>query len=182
MRYLIDAGASKVTLQVFPTGMLSSLGHSPTFAVRKVAGEIEFDGGASPKGAVKLSFETGSIELQGDFNGRDRWDIMHIMQDEILEIEKHPTIVYDAPAGRTTITSAGNERFQAGLKGDLTLHGVTRPHPTVAHLLAHGDMLRASGEVTVRQPDYQLKSVAVAGSMMKVKDDVKLTFDIVARK
>ena len=43
-------------------------------------------------------------------------------------------------------------------------------------------MLRASGEVPIQQPDYKLKPVKVPGSMMKVKDEVKLTFDIVARK
>ena len=57
-----------------------------------------------------------------------------------------------------------------------------RAHPISARVLLHGDMLRASGEVPIRQPDYKLKLVKVPGSMMKVKDEVKLTFDIVARK
>ncbi len=43
-------------------------------------------------------------------------------------------------------------------------------------------MLRASGEAPISQSDFKLKPITVAGSMMKVKDEVKLTFDIVARK
>ena len=66
--------------------------------------------------------------------------------------------------------------------GDLTLHGTTRMQPVNTRVLVHGDMLRASGEVAIQQPEYQLKPVTVPGSMLKMKDEVKLTFDIVARK
>ncbi len=180
MRYVIDANASKVTLRAFAAGMLSSLGHNPTFAVRKLAGEVELNGDGT--GSLKLSIDAGSIELQGDFSARDRWDIMHITQEEILEPEVHPTIVYDAPSARTTVKPAGGTQFEVTMKGNLSLHGVTRPQPVNARVLVHGDMLRASGEVPIRQADYKLKPVTVAGSMMKVKDEVKLTFDIVARQ
>ena len=96
--------------------------------------------------------------------------------------EAYPRIVYDAPAGRTTVKPAGGSQFEVSMKGDLTLHGATRPHPVGARVLVHGDMLRASGEVPIQQKDFKLRPVTVAGSMMKVKDEVKLTFDIVARK
>jgi polyisoprenoid-binding protein YceI len=182
VRYVIEPSTCKVTLHVYPSGMLSSLGHNPTFAVRKVDGEVELDTVSGASGSVTLSIDTRSIELQGDFSGRDRWDIMHIMQDEILEVQAHPAITYRAPSSRTTLKSDGGSHFEASLKGDLTLHGVTRVQPVTARLLLHGDMLRASGEATIRQPDYHLGPVAVAGSLMKVRDDVKLTFDIVARK
>ena len=181
MRYVIDSGASKLTVRAFAAGMLSSMGHNPTFAVRKFEGEVELDGNGGGPSSLKLTLEAGSLELQGDFNARDRWDIMHIMQEQILEVEAHPRIVYDAPAGRTSVKPAGSNQFEVSLKGDLTLHGVTRPQPISTRVLLHGDMLRASGEVPIRQADFQLKPVTVAGSMMKVKDDVKLTFDIVAR-
>ena len=182
MRYVIDAGASKLTLRTYAAGMLSSFGHNPAFSARKFAGAVELDGDGTHTGSLKLSIDVGSLDLQGDFSARDRWDIMHIMNDEVLEAEAHPTIVYDAPSGRTTIKPAGGNQFEVTTKGDLTLRGFTRPHPVNARVLIHGDMLRASGEVSINQPDYKLKAVTVAGSMIKVKDEVKLTFDIVARK
>ena len=180
MRYVIDASASKVTVRVLATGMLSSFGHNPTFAVRKFEGDIELNG--ENAGALKLTVDASSLDLQSDISGRDRWDIVHIMQDEVLEVAAHPKIVYDAPAPRTTVKPTGNNQFEVTLKGDLALHGVTRVQPVVARVLVHGDMLRASGEVPIQQPEYQLKPVQVPGSMLKVKDEVKLTFDIVARK
>ena len=69
------------------------------------------------------------------------------------------------------------------MKGDLTA-----PR---GHAGASGQVRECSSAATfsaprasspIRQPDFQLKPVTVAGSMMKVKDEIKLTFDVVAHK
>jgi polyisoprenoid-binding protein YceI len=64
----------------------------------------------------------------------------------------------------------------------LTLHGVTQPQQITAQVSVTGNQLSASGEFTVRQSSYGIKPVSVAGGTMKIKDDVKVTFDLVARK
>jgi hypothetical protein len=43
-------------------------------------------------------------------------------------------------------------------------------------------MLRASGDFILRQADYQIKLVSVAGGALKLKDELKFSFEIVARK
>jgi hypothetical protein len=45
-----------------------------------------------------------------------------------------------------------------------------------------GSMLRASGDFTLNQSDYQIKSVSVAGGALKVKDQLKFSFAMVARE
>ena len=45
-----------------------------------------------------------------------------------------------------------------------------------------GDMLRANGEFTSAQSNYGIKPVSVAGGTLKLKDELKFCFDIVARK
>ena len=45
-----------------------------------------------------------------------------------------------------------------------------------------GDILRANGEFTLRQTDYRIKLASVAGGALKLKDELKFTFDIVARR
>jgi polyisoprenoid-binding protein YceI len=64
----------------------------------------------------------------------------------------------------------------------LTLHGVTRRERLPAQLAVTGDMLRAFGDFTIRQSDYRIKLASVAGGALKLKDELKFTFDIVARK
>ena len=92
MRYVIAPKECKLTVKAFAAGMLSSLAHSPTFAVRKVDGEVELETNGGPSGSLKLKIVSDSIELIDEFSPRERWDIMHIMQDEILEVTKFPDI------------------------------------------------------------------------------------------
>jgi len=46
-RYKIDAGRGNFTVQAFATGLLSFVGHNPTFAVERYGGEIQFVAGNS---------------------------------------------------------------------------------------------------------------------------------------
>ncbi len=71
--------------------------------------------------------------------------------------------------------------FSATLNGDLSFHGVTRAQPLTARITTMGEMLRASGEFTLKQSDYQIKPVSVAGGALKLKDELKFSFDIVAQ-
>jgi hypothetical protein len=43
-------------------------------------------------------------------------------------------------------------------------------------------MLRASGEFLLSQSSYGIKPVSVAGGALKLKDELKFSFEIVARK
>ena len=68
------------------------------------------------------------------------------------------------------------------MTGDLTLHGVTRTLPVSARAVINGNTVRATGEFSVRQSDYEMRAVSAAAGAIRIKDDVKITFDIVARK
>jgi len=43
-------------------------------------------------------------------------------------------------------------------------------------------MLHAFGEFTIRQSDYNIKPISAIGGGLKVKDELKFSFDIVGRK
>jgi hypothetical protein len=45
-----------------------------------------------------------------------------------------------------------------------------------------GDTLRASGEFMLRQTNHAMKLVNIAGGALKVKDAVKLPFNLMCRK
>jgi hypothetical protein len=42
--------------------------------------------------------------------------------------------------------------------------------------------LKVSGTFSILQSDYEIKLVSVAGGALKVKDELKFSFQIVARK
>jgi polyisoprenoid-binding protein YceI len=80
------------------------------------------------------------------------------------------------------LSKGGETLYWANLTGKLTLHGQTQPQQIAAQVLVSGDQMSASGEFSVRQSSFGIKPVSVAGGTMKIKDDVKVTFDFVARK
>jgi polyisoprenoid-binding protein YceI len=177
VRYLVDPQASRFTARAFAGGPLSAMGHNPTFAIRDVRGEIEFDPDAPGSSSLRLVVRAASLALTDDMSDKDRREIERTTQEEVLESRRHPEIRYECPASRVTATAP----LQFTLAGDLTLHGVTRPLTVAARLYPMGDTLRGQGEATVRQGDYGIKLVSVGGGMLKVKDEVKVTFDIMAR-
>jgi hypothetical protein len=45
-----------------------------------------------------------------------------------------------------------------------------------------GDTLRATGEFSVLLSDYEIRPVSAVGGAVKLKDEIKLSFTISARK
>ena len=81
-----------------------------------------------------------------------------------------------------SIQKMGEGLFTVVMNGELSLHGVTRAQPVSARVTLNGDTLRAVGDFSVRQSDYEIKPVSAAGGTVKLKDELKLSFDITARK
>jgi len=44
-----------------------------------------------------------------------------------------------------------------------------------------GEGMRAKGEFSIKQTDYKIKPVSVAGGTLKIKNELKCSFDILAR-
>jgi polyisoprenoid-binding protein YceI len=182
VRYTIDPRASRLSAKAFAGGMLASLGHNPTLAIRDFAGEAEFDPETPATAAVRVTVKATSLEVTGNMSSSDQKEILQKVNDEVLETARYPEIVYDCPASRVSIKPTGAGQLEVSLNGNLTLHGVTRSQPMLVRVSADGDTIRGYGEATLRQSEFGLKQVTAAGSMMKVKDEVKLSLEIVARK
>lgn len=178
-RFVIDARRSRFTVQAFAAGILSVAGHNPTIAIRTFSGEVEFDPKTPQACGLNLVIQAASLSVQDDVSDKDRREIERIMNGEVLEVEKYPEIRYEASA--IAVTRLGDAMFSALLNGDLRFHGLTRTQALTARVMTMGEMLRASGEFTLKQSDYQVKPVSVAGGALKVKDEVKFSFDIVAQ-
>jgi len=180
-RYLVDAGRSTFTLQAFSTGILSAFGHNPRIAIREIKGDVQFslaDGVVSDT-HVHIAIDPRSLEVIDDISDKDRREIQRQMYDEVLEVERYREIDYDCP--RVTIDGSGDQ-FSATLSGELTLHGETHLLAVPARVSITGDTLKASGGFAVSQRQFGIAPVTVAGGAIKLKDEVKCTFNIVARK
>ena len=178
--YIIDGKASRFTVQAFSTGLLARMGHNPTIGIRDFSGEMKFNPDKLEAGSFRLLIKTASLSVQDDITSKDLREMERLMNEEVLETAKFPEILYEAPS--ISVTKMTDTLCSATLNGKLTLHGVTRNQPIAVRVALLGSMLRASGDFSLDQTDYDIKLVSVAGGALKLKDELKFSFEIVARR
>jgi polyisoprenoid-binding protein YceI len=180
VRYLIDGKGNKFSVRAFATGVLSAFAHSPTIAIPDFEGEVVLNPEAVERSSLRLVIRAASLNDTDDVSEKDRAEINRATHEDVLETDSFPDIVYEC--SRLTASKTGEGQYSLALNGDLTMHGVTRAQPVSARLSLNGDKLRAAGDFAVRQSDYDIKPVSAAGGTIKLKDELKISFDITARK
>ena len=179
VHYVADIRASQFTVQVFSGGMLSAFGHSPTLVIRDFIADAEVDPDSPELSSLKVVIQAASLSVKDDISDKDRREIERMMQQEILEISSYPEIVY---ACSSVTAESGEGQHSVTLNGELTMHGVTRPQTVPARVVLSGDSLHAFGTFSLLQTDYDLRLASVAGGALKVKNELKFSFSILARK
>ncbi len=161
--------------------MLSAFGHSPTIAIPDFEGEVKWDSGAVEDSSLRIVVQASSLTVTDDISKSDRSEIERRMHEEVLETDGFAEIIYECPRV-SSVQKMGEGLFTAVLDGELTLHGVTLKQAISARVTLTGETLRAAGEFSIRQSDYEIRPVSAAGGTVKLKDELKLSFDIAARK
>ena len=161
----IDPAKSTITVRVDKAGIFSVLGHDHTIAA-PIAG-----GAADPAARqVSLRIQTGSLRVVDEkVSDKDREEIQRTMLGpDVLDAQTYPEILFQS-------TSAAPGRPGAWtVQGTLTLHGQARP-VTVQVQERAGHYL---GTARFRQTDFGIKPVRVAGGTVRVKDEIRIEFDI----
>jgi polyisoprenoid-binding protein YceI len=174
MRYRFDPAQSRFTVQAFAAGMLSFLGHSPTFAVRDFGGELTIEGATAT--GVRLTVRAGSLRLQDEVSANDRREIEGTMFREVLDVERYPEITYAAAALTGGAVARGHYRLHVA--GQLSLHGTTWPQPVDTELLVFDDGVRLRGQVPLRLSNYGIEPVTALAGTIRLKDELTVTFDL----
>lgn len=156
--------------------MLSGLGHNPVVAVSDFTGDAHWDPAEPKEATLRLKIRSASLAVQNDISDKDRREMERVMRDDVLEVSRYPEIIFEGAA----VSASANGRVE--IDGTLSLHGVTRRERVTAQLALTGDILRAFGDFAIRQTDYRIKLASVAGGALKLKDELKFNFDILARK
>jgi polyisoprenoid-binding protein YceI len=187
--YVVDPRLSRFQVQAFAGGLLSALGHNPVIAIRNLAGDVSMHEGALDgnradsktlqDASVTFRVDAGSLQLKDDVAERDRREIERNMRQEVLESDRFPEITF--AANRVEVVDRGTPT-SVNLDGSLTLHGQTRTQSIPAKVTVNNGSMRAFGEFTLRQTDYNIRLVTFAAGALKIKDEVKLTFDLIARR
>ena len=163
----VDTSRSKVTIRVDKSGLFSAFAHNHTIEAPIASGQLDAE-----KRTVTLTFHARDMRvLDPGTKESERAEIDQTMKsDKVLAAERFPEIRFVS----TEVTPQEADRYR--VRGDLTLHGVTKP-VEVSVAMAKG---RYNGSVKLKQTDFGIAPVNIAGGAVKVKDVIEIIFEIVS--
>ncbi|HEY9233027.1 MAG TPA: YceI family protein, partial [Blastocatellia bacterium] len=180
-RYKINAGQSRFTVRALVGGLLSAVaGHDHTIAIRDFYGAAQFTYGSVTPASLQFTIKADSLAVTDKVSDSDRNQIQATMRNEVLDINSYPEITFKSTG--ITATRLEEGKYETRISGDLTLHGTTRPLTINAVVTFYATSLHADGQFALRQTEYGIKPVSVAGGTIKVKDELKFSFHIVAER
>lgn len=123
--------------------------------------------------SVDVHFDARKMTvLDPDASAGDRAKVQETMlSDKVLNAAKFPEIKFVSRSIKTVGSNANS------VEGDLTLHGVNHA-VTIPVSLANGHY---TGSVKLKQTDFGIQPIKIAGGSVKVKDEVEISFDIVVQ-
>src|SRR5260221_6699902 len=169
--FSIDGAASTATAHVGKTGIGSFAGHEHNVVAKGLQGEVMLDAASLPASAVDLIVPTRSLTVSAE--GEPEGDAAKVQQimlgPSVLDVQRFSTIHFGSTEVKGTQSAPG--KYALTVAGELTLHGVTKPVTLPVQLEVHGDVVTASGKLTVKQTDYGIEPTTAAGGLVRVQDE-----------
>ena len=164
----IDPQKSSITVRVFKAGVFSAFGHE-----HEISAPIEQGSFKENPASVELTVDARRMRVMDKgISEKDRADIQQTMLGpKVLDSEKFPTIRFRS----TRVELLGEGKWS--LLGDLTIHGETRP----VKMHVEGANGRYRGTAELKQKDFGITPVTVGGGAVKVKNELRIEFDIVSK-
>jgi len=164
----MDTERSVLTVHVYKTGLFSAFAHNHEIRATIQSGSFSED---SPSVEFMVDARTLKV-LDLEASDSERNDIQTTMLGpKVLDSARFPEIRFRS----TSIHQMTEGKWI--VNGDLTLHGQTRP--VKVDVESQGGRYR--GSATLQQKDFGITPVSVAGGSVKVKNEVKVEFEIVGK-
>jgi polyisoprenoid-binding protein YceI len=164
----VDTAQSTITIRVFKSGFLSGLGDDHEIRGTVKSGTVN----DTEPAAVHLAIDAAALRvIDPRASAKDRADVQtRMLGPDVLDASRFPEIVFDSDSA---------ERAASGgwlVHGKLTLHGQTRPlSAAVVENQGH-----YKGSFALKQSDFGITPIKIAGGAVKVKDEITIDFDVVA--
>ena len=162
----IDGSHSRITVRVYKTGFFSVLAHNHEIGAPIESGEVR----QSENPSVELHIDTRKLRvLDPEGSEETRAQIQKTMQgSDVLDADRFPEIHFQS----TNVEPTGADRW--AVHGNLDLHGQT--HPLTVDVILKDGLYR--GSATLKQTGFGIAPVSVAGGTVKIKDELKVEFEI----
>jgi hypothetical protein len=161
----LDVSTSRLTIHVFKSGLFSA------FADNHVVSATIASGLLNETGVNVVARASALTVIDPDASESARAEVQRrMLGPDVLDSERFPEITFQS----TVVERAGNDRWR--VTGDLILHGRSRPlSVTVTERDGH-----YFGTFALKQRDFGIEPVRIAGGVVSVKDELTVEFDIVS--
>jgi polyisoprenoid-binding protein YceI len=161
----IDTTKSTLTIHVSKSGVLSALSHNHEIAAPIAGGTVD-----ATARTVELHVSAKALEVRDSgVSDKDRSEIQRTMSGpEVLDAANYPDITFRS----TSAESAGTGSWK--VQGELTLHG--QHHPVTVEVREVSG--RFEGGCGLKQTEFGIKPVKAGGGTVRVKDEIRIEFQI----
>ena len=161
----IDVGKSALTVRVYKSGLFSAFAHDHEIRAPIQSGSFD-----EQKRLVGLKVNSRELKvLDPGVSDSDRAKVQETMLGpKVLDSQRFSEISFRS----TSIDEDHKGRWI--VNGELTLHGQTRP----VKVDVEGQNAHYRGTARLRQTEFGIEPVSIAGGAVKVKDEVRIEFEI----
>lgn len=173
---IAPAADAELRLRVYKTGIMSGKVHDCVFA--RYSGEIDFIAESPESSTVKIEIEADSLICEDDWvSAKDLAKIDREAKTSVLKVEQYPVIAFRSSGMRLI----GADRFE--VDGKLEIRGRSEASRVLLTMKrTSADELRFDGESVVALKTYGIKPPSVAFGVVGTKNEMDLSFRIVARR
>jgi polyisoprenoid-binding protein YceI len=166
----VDGANSAMTVHVYKSGFLSAFGHNHEIQAPIQSGQVRESG--SPSVEIRVDARKLRV-LDPEVSDSTKAQIQETMLGtQVLDADRFQEIRFQS----TGVERKGPDHWI--VHGNLALHG--RDHPIAFEVTLKDARYR--GSAILKQTDFGITPVTVAGGTVKVKDEVKVEFDIALMK
>jgi polyisoprenoid-binding protein YceI len=164
----VDIDRSVMTVRVFKAGLFSAFGHE-----HEISAPIQQGSFTEGDPSAELTVDARKLRVMDkDVSDKDRAEIQQTMLGpKVLDSEKYTEIHFRS----TQVDRLGEGKWI--VHGDLTMHGQTRP--VKAELEGQNGHYR--GRAVLKQKDFDITPVVVGGGVVKVRNEVRVEFEILGK-
>src|SRR5438067_10984400 len=164
----LDTARSSITIRVGRTGVFSFAGDNHLVRAPLASGSVNEAG-------KHIEFKVQSKSLRVEDPGTAAEKKAQIQQrmlgPDVLDSDHFPVIQFRS-------TSVSGAPADLRVAGNLTLRGQTQPVEAKVQQIANGHW---RGTAALKQSAFGIKPISLAGGTVKVKDEVKLEFEILTK-
>jgi len=178
--YTIDLSQSRVIATLTQEGFISRRYPTHRVEVKNFGGKIEVSQRDETQIAVEVEAEAKSLtNVDEGMTEFERREFHNVLNNLVLESDNFPKIKFVSASVSDARKSGDTRTFT--LNGDLTMRDATKRVSFPVAVTIAKDRLRATGEAALKQSDFGIKPYSGKLGLIKIGDDVKIEFEIVAK-